>query len=223
MKFSIININTFFVILLILICTSILSYTTLLKGVLFSDLLLIGKFFLVIITVINIFVIGFIVFKFRLIAITKRQIFIIYPFKLQLIKSEINKISNLRWSCYIDSKANYYRQLTFKIGNKKSIAICDKEFENLDSLAQSISKGNIHNKKVEELNKARAKSNKSNQLFNVIFAAFLFLSIIYISIKMENWNSIKFILITVISILNLFLLYFNLKKYFIYRKILSVK
>lgn len=62
MKFGLVNINTLFVVLGILICSSVLSYISIFEGLLFGDLILIAKFFLVLIILINIIVIAFIIY-----------------------------------------------------------------------------------------------------------------------------------------------------------------
>ena len=218
MKFSIININTLLVVLIILICSSILSYISIFDGLLFSDLILIAKFFLVVIIMINIFLMGFIIYKFRLITITNRKIFIVYPFRFLIIKSNLEDIRNIKWSNYIDAKAIYYRKLSFKTVNNKTITLCDKEFENLDFMAKSINTNIIDNRKIHKLNLERATSNKSTQLLNVFFAIFLTCVIIYVSIKMTNWNSTKLFWVGFLSFLTLNILCFNVKKYLTYKK-----
>lgn len=220
MKFGLVNINTLFVVLGILICSSVLSYISIFEGLLFGDLILIAKFFLVLIILINIIVIVFIIYRFRLIIITSLDIFIIYPFRFLIIKTKLNKIKNLNWSSYIDSKANYYRQLTLSIEGKKSVSLCDKEFENLDYIANSISQKTVANKKIHQLNIERAKSNKVTQLFNLIFIFFLICSLTFIIIKMENWNYNKAISIGLFAVFVVIMFYFNLKKYLTYKKTL---
>ena len=218
MKCSIININTLLVVLTILIGSSVLSYVSIFDGLLLSDLIFIAKIFLVVIILINIILIGFIIYKFRLIIITKREIFIIYPFRFLIIRSELKKIKNIKWSSFIDAKGIYYRKLTFKTENDISIAICDKEFENVDFIAKSINPNIVDYEKFDKLNIERAKSNKSTQLYNVIFAIFLTCCVIYTSLKMANWNSTKLMYVGLLSIFTITILYFNVKKYLTYKK-----
>ena len=217
MKFSLTNVNTFFIVFIILICSSILSYISIFNGLLFSDLILFAKFFLVIIILINIFMIGFVIYKFRLITIYSNDMFIIYPFRFLIIKSRIDKLKGIKWSNYIDTKAVYYRKLTFKTDNNKTITICDKEFENLDFLAKSLN-FDVENKNLKKLNIERAKANKSNQFINVVFAIFLSCSLIYVAAYIETWNYIKTIFYSITSIIVAFFLIFNIKKYLIYNK-----
>jgi hypothetical protein len=217
MKFSLINVNTFFVVIIILICSSILSYISIFNGLLFNDLILVAKFFLVIIILINIFIIGFVIYKFRVITIYSNEMFLIYPFRFLIIKSRIDKIKGIKWSNYIDTNAVYYRKLTFKTENNKTITICDKEFENLDFLAKSLN-FDVENKNLEKLNVERAKANKSNQFINVVFAIFLSCSLIYVAANMETWNYNKTIFYSITSIIVVFFLIFNIKKYSIYNK-----
>lgn len=223
MKFGLININTFFVVLGILICSNVLSYLSLFKGLLFRDLILIAKFFLAVLILINIIVIAFVIYRFRLIIITKQSILIIYPFRFLIIKTKLNKIKNLSWNSYIDSKAIYYRQLTFNTENNKSIILCDKEFENLDYIAKSICQSTIANKKVHQLNIERAKSNKTTQFYNLIFTSFLICSLAFVTVKMENWSFHKSISIALFSIFTIIMIYFNSKKYLTYRKTLRLR
>ena len=217
MKFSLINVNTFFVVIIILICSSILSYISIFNGLLFNDLILVAKFFLVIIILINIFIIGFVIYKFRVITIYSNEMFLIYPFRFLIIKSRIDKIKGIKWSNYIDTNAVYYRKLTFKTENNKTITICDKEFENLDFLAKSLN-FDVENNNLEKLNIERAKANKSNQLINVVFAIFLSCSLIYVAANMETWNYFKTIFYSITSIIVVLFLIFNIKKYLIYKK-----
>ena len=217
MKFSLINVNTFFVVIFILICSSILSYISIINELFFSDIILIAKFFLIIIILINIFMIGFVIFKFRVIVIYTNEMFLVYPFRFLIIKSRIDRLKGVKWSNYIDAKAVYYRKLTFKTENNKTITICDKEFDNLDFLAKSLS-FNVENKNLEKLNIERAKANKSNQFFNVVFAIFLTCSLIYIAANMETWNYTKTIFYSITSIFVILFLIFNIKKYLIYDK-----
>jgi hypothetical protein len=217
MKFSLINVNTFFVVIIILICSSILSYISIFNGLLFNDLILVAKFFLVIIILINIFIIGFVIYKFRVITIFSNEMFLIYPFRFLIIKSRIDKIKGIKWSNYIDTNAVYYRKLTFKTENNKTITICDKEFENLDFLSKSLN-FDVENKNLENLNIERAKANISNQFINVVFAIFLSCSLIYVAANMETWNYNKTIFYSITSIIVVFFLIFNIKKYSIYNK-----
>jgi len=219
MKFSITNINTLLIILATLIGSSVVSYISIFEGLLVSDLILIAKVFLLLIILINVFLIVFIIYKFRLIIITIHEIYIIYPFRFFIITSKLEKIRNIKWSSFIDQKGIYYRQITFKTGNDKSISLSDKEFENLDSLVNAITSKMMENKKIDKLNVDRAKSNKSMQLFNLLFSIFLFCSTIYIFVKMINWNSTKLIIVGFASILTGNTIYFNLKKYLTYRRI----
>jgi hypothetical protein len=217
MKFSLTNVNAFFIVIIILICSSILSYISIFNGLLFSDLILVAKFFLVIIILVNIFMIGFVIYKFRVITIYSNEIRIIYPFRFLIIESRIDKLKGIKWSNYIDTKAVYYRKLSFKTENNKTITICDKEFENLDFLAKSLN-FDVENKNLKKLNIERAKANKSNQFINVVFAIFLSCSLIYIAANMETWNYIKTIFYSITSIIVVFFLIFNIKKYLIYKK-----
>lgn len=223
MKLGIININTFFVVLIILICSSILSYISIFKGLLYGDLIWIAKFFLALMILINIFVIAFIIFKFRLLIITNRDIFILYPFRFLLLKTKIDKIKNLSWKSYVDSKAFFYRQLTFRTESNKSISLCDKEFENLDYISQSLGQNTIANKKIQQLNIQRAKSNKETQFYNLVFTIFLICSLVFVTIKMENWTINKSFSIGLFSIFTFIMFYFNLKKYLTYKKTLRVR
>lgn len=217
MKFSLININTFFVVIIILICSSILSYISIFNGLLLGDLILIAKFFLVVVILLNIFIVGFIIYKFRIITIFSNEMFIIYPFRFLIIKSRKDNIKGIKWSNYIDAKAVYYRKLSFKTEKNKTITICDKEFENLDYIAKSLSL-DVENKNLKRLNIDRAKANKSNQFINVLFAFFLFLSLIYVAVNIETWNFKKTIFFITTSIIAVFFLIFNIKKYLIYNK-----
>lgn len=218
MKFSIININTLFAVILILTSSSVLSYISIFGEILFGDLIWIGKFFLMVIVLINIFSLGFIIYKLRLIAVTNREIFIIYPLRFSIKKSKREEIKDIKWNKYIDARAIYYRQLSFKTEDGKSISICDKEFENLDAIAKSMGLNIKDNKKIEKLNIERAEANKFNQLINVLFAIFLTCSLIYISVKMETWNYKKIIFIGITSILMILLLVSNVGKYLMYKK-----
>lgn len=223
MKFGLININTLFVVLGILICSSILSYISIFRGLLFGDLIFIAKFFLAVLILINIIVIALVIYRFRLIIITNQSILIIYPFRFLVVKSKLNKIKNINWTSYIDSKAIYYRQLTFNTEKNKSISLCDKEFENLDYIAKSIGQSTIANKKAQQLNIERAKSNKTTQFYNLIFGSFLICSLAFVTVKMENWSFHKSILIALFSIFTVIMFYFNLKKYLTYKKTLRLR
>jgi hypothetical protein len=161
--------------------------------------------------------IGFVIYKFRVITIYSNEIRIIYPFRFLIIESRIDKLKGIKWSNYIDTKAVYYRKLSFKTENNKTITICDKEFENLDFLAKSLN-FDVENKNLKKLNIERAKANKSNQFINVVFAIFLSCSLIYIAANMETWNYIKTIFYSITSIIVVFFLIFNIKKYLIYKK-----
>ena len=220
MKFSLINVNTFFVVIIILVCTSFLSYNSIFDGLFFSDLILVAKFFLVIIILINIFTIGFVIYKFRVIIIYSNQMLIVYPLRFLTIKSSIDKLKGLKWGNYIDTKAIYYRKLTFKTENNKTITFCDKEFENLDFLAKSL-RFDLENKNLKRLTIERAKANKSNQFSNVLVATFLTCSMIYAAVNMETWNDVKIIFFSIISIIVIPFLIFNIKKYFMYNKNIS--
>lgn len=220
MKFSLINVNTFFIIVFILLCSSILSYISIINGLLFNDLILIAKFFLVILILINIFVVGFVIYKFRIIIIYTNKMFIIYPFRFLVVKSRLDKLKAIKWSNYIDTKAVYYRILKFKTENNKTITFCDKEFENLDFIAKSLN-FDFKNKKLENLNIERAKANKSNQFINVLFAIIFFCFSIYIALNMETWNYLRTIFYFVILIIAVFFLISNVKKYLIYKKTIA--
>lgn len=221
MTFGILNLNTSFVLMGILGCTTVLSYFTIVDGLLLGDLIFIAKFFLVIIMLINLFLINFIVLKFRLICITNTSVFICYPFRFLIISSNLKKINGIKWSNYIDTKVIFYRQLFFKTEEGKSITICDKEFENLDSIAKAISKDLMKSKKLKEFNIKRAKTNQSNQFLNVLFAIFLTCAIIYISFKVEIWNDIKLTFIGIILTATILLLISNIRRYLTYKKIMA--
>ena len=224
MKFGIINISTLFIVLIILICSSILTYISIFKGLfLHGNLIFIAKFFLALIILINFFTIAFIIFRFRLIIITNRDIFIFYPFRFLIIKTKMDKIKNLNWSSYTDSKAIYFRQLTFETESNKSINLCDKEFENLDYISQALGHNTFANKKVEQLNFERAKSNKATQFYNLICIIFLICSLVFVTIKMENWNNNTSIMLGLFSIFTFIMFYFSLKKYLIYKKTLRLR
>ncbi|KFC18693.1 hypothetical protein IO90_16975 [Chryseobacterium sp. FH1] len=223
MKFGIININTLFVVLIILICSSILSYISIFKGLIYGDLILIAKFFLALIILINLFIIAFIIFRFRLIIITNRDIFILHPFRFLIIKTKVDRIKKLNWSSYVDSKAIYYRQFTFKTESNQSIILCDKEFENLDYIVQSLSQNTLANKKNYQLNFERAKSNKTTQFYNLVFTIFLICSLVFVTIKMENWNNNNLFSIGLFLMFTIIMFYFNLKKYLTYKKTLRLR
>jgi hypothetical protein len=175
----------------------------------------------VIILPLNIATIAFVIYKYRWVWVTNKCIYIHYPLRFQLIKSDLNKISSIKWRENISAKGIFYRQFCFKTENLKSIVLDDMEFENLDQLTNFIShqlKDINFNHNLKKINYKRAINNKINQLFNLIFASISTIFLLYISYKIEIWNTKIWIVVSVISLICLFWLYLNYKKFILYLK-----
>ena len=219
MRFSIHNINSFSNILFVLVLLSGLNYGTITSN-LFHEAIFLLKIWLIFFMLMNVFVIIFVIYKFRVIIVSEEYITIVYPLKLQIIKHELSRIKKTNWSSFIPYNSIYYRKVTLYIENQKPLELTDREFENLDSLANLIPsvKNDSNNAKLKEINFERAENNKSEQFNSLLFLSFLLFAIICVSINMEEWSNIKVVVIVVLSSFLVLLLGFNLKRYLLYKK-----
>lgn len=177
--------------------------------------------FFVIILPINIATIAYVIYKYRWVWVTNKFINILYPLRFKFIKSDLKKISSIKWRENISEKGIYYRQFSFITENQKTIVLDDLEFENLDQLTNFIShqlKDINFNHNLKKINYERAINNKIIQLFNLIFASISTILLLNFSYKIEIWNTKIWIVVSVISIICLFWLYLNYKKFMLYLK-----
>lgn len=70
--------------------------------------------------------------------VNTNQILAIYPFRLKRKRISLDDISSVKWNSYTDVRATYYRVFKIRSKNNVEIKLCDKEFENLDSIAKTI-------------------------------------------------------------------------------------
>jgi hypothetical protein len=179
---------------------------------------------ILIILPLNIATLAFVIYKYRWVWVTDKCIYILYPLRFQFIKSDLKKISSIKWRENISAKGIFYRQFCFKTENLKSIVLDDLEFENLDQLTNFIShqlKDINFNHNLKKINYKRAINNKINQLFNLIFASISTIFLLYICYTIEIWNTKIWIVVSVISIICLFWLYLNYKKFMLYLKTIN--
>jgi hypothetical protein len=219
LRLGIFNINTLLITLLLLSSTSTLTYVSFQNNLSFSS-----PFLYVFIQLISLAFFVFFVSKLRWVWVTKKCIYICYPLRFKLIKSDLKKIRSIKWRIDNSVDGIYYRQFSFITENQKSIILDDLEFENLDQLTNFIShqlKDINFNHNLKKINYKRAINNKIIQLFNLIFASFSTIFLLYKFYTIEIWNTKIWIVVSVISIICLLWLYLNYKKFMLYLKTIN--
>jgi hypothetical protein len=124
LRLGIFNINTLLITLLLLSSTSTLTYISFQNNLSFSS-----PFLYVFIQLISLAFFVFFVSKLRWVWVTKKCIYICYPLRFKLIKSDLKKIRSIKWRIDNSVDGIYYRQFSFITENQKSIILDDLEMD----------------------------------------------------------------------------------------------
>lgn len=212
-----IGINNFLTTLwfiLMLSSGSILTYTTWDK-IFHSDIILIAKFFVVIIYILTLGTIIFLFIKFRLLFVTKDKLTSLYLFRLKKTTILIDEIATSKWTTW-DIKAHKFITLTITDKNKNQLSLSDFEFENFDSIAASIVGDNYLDKSIFHF-KAQAKQNNSLTYFIAIITMTLLIFTIGKIDLNKSFNQTHaifiFIILTILATVKRIIKYRRIEKY----------
>lgn len=209
------NIFTTIWFLLMLISGGLISIVSIDKGLLFGDLIFIAKFFVGLLILITIGVVGFFLYKFRILIITDKKIISVRPFIFKIILIELTKIEKSEWKTW-QIKATQYKTLQVWDNNQRFISFSDFEFENFDKLVSKVP--------IQENDKQRlwivynqAKMNISFMTFMIIINLAFIGIISWIALTKGNIHQAVLIFLTV----SLILIYASLKRRKKYRMIIK--
>jgi len=197
-----IGLNNIFTILWFLImlgCGGTLSYMTISKHLFSGDLIFIAKFFVGLLIIITIGVLGFLLVKFRILLITKQKMIVLNPFILRLKTTDLKNINKYKWTNW-DIKATVFRTIEIKLNNGDKIKISDFEFENFDYLVTKLP-GKTDSKEKSEVDLKQAKANLSNMAFNIWIFLGLIGLIAFLNITEKGFHWIHLIIYSISSIM----------------------
>ena len=212
MRIGIYNIFTTFWFFIMLLCSGLLAYQSFSKELYMSDVNMIAKIVIVIITLIFFCILIYLLYKFRILITYKNLIISVNPFLLKIVKIDILEIKSVKWTNFTAFKSTTYKMVEIKDINSK-IEITDLEFENFETLVQNIEKDKVRKLKIDI---EQAKSNNWNEIFNTFLLSGFLIFLIIITIL----NKAHFLLISFILI-NIVLLCGTLKRLSNYRKIIK--
>lgn len=136
-KIGVYNIFTAFWFILMIACGSSLTYMSFEKGLFTSDLLLIVKLFLCLITLITFAVIAIGLYKLQIIVVTHSAIIAVKPFLFSVRRLPFDKIHHVKWRLW-EVKAIYFKIMEIHSVDHRVIMVSDFEYENFESIIQSI-------------------------------------------------------------------------------------
>ena len=180
-------------------CGGTLSYMTISKHLFSGDLIFIAKFFVGLLIIITIGVLGFLLVKFRILLITKQKMIVLNPFILRLKTTDLKNINKYKWTNW-DIKATVFRTIEIKLNNGDKIKISDFEFENFDYLVTKLP-GKTDSKEKSEVDLKQAKANLSNMAFNIWIFLGLIGLIAFLNITEKGFHWIHLIIYSISSIM----------------------
>ncbi|WP_430411787.1 hypothetical protein [Kordia sp.] len=181
MKIGIYNIYTTFWFLLIISCGGMLTYISIEKNLLTSDLIFIAKFFVGLLSLISIGIFCFLLFRFRFLIINAENVVSIRPFIFKKKVIDLKHNFRIKIEQDIDQKAAIYRRIKLSDANS-TLEFTDKEFENFESLVRQLPLKDSK-KKAIDLAQAKANISQTNFDFYLYSGGFLFI------IANIIWNS----------------------------------
>jgi len=172
---------------------------TISKHLFSGDLIFIAKFFVGLLIIITIGVLGFLLVKFRILLITKQKMIVLNPFILRLKTTDLKNINKYKWTNW-DIKATVFRTIEIKLNNGDKIKISDFEFENFDYLVTKLP-GKTDSKEKSEVDLKQAKANLSNMAFNIWIFLGLIGLIAFLNITEKGFHWIHLIIYSISSIM----------------------
>lgn len=179
-KIGVYNIFTAFWFILMIACGSSLTYMSFEKGLFTSDLLLIVKLFLCLITLITLTVIAIVLYKLQIIVVTHSAIIAVKPFLFSVTRLPFDKIHHVKWRFW-EVKAIYFKIMEIHSVDHLVVMISDFEFENFEAIIQRIPHQSTDKK--WRVYREQAKMNLGMIYFILVIIGLLLLFIVWIALS----------------------------------------
>lgn len=177
----------------------------------------IAKFWLIILIIIVIGVLGFFLIKFRFLIINKKRIISIYPFRLKISTIDKIDIKGIKWY-NVEQKATLHKCMEIFDTKKNVIKFSDFEFENFYTIESKIWDKKERNSERDNMIIEQTKNNIGYSKFLTLILFGLSIIILGLMIKDSSYFGLRISMLC-LSLILLFtsarktLKYIKIKKY----------